>query len=630
MEQLFVEIVNRGLTASLLVLVILLIRLVFRSAPKRFWCVLWALVGFRLLCPVSLESAFSLMPDMDVLWQDAGEGHAVNKEREAEGTSVNLPLYPENFVIGNEVIGPGKIAKENLTSFGGGGVRDSRVNSVADQKEQDFLQNSITDQDVSKMPDPRNWQNKRQTVAVCLWLTGLTAMLIYGVRSYFKVKQQVKVSLPMEKQCSEVSGSQRTVFGRIKDGERIYYCDSIETPFAFGMFRPGIYLPSGLDASTVEYVICHEEEHLKCKDQWWKGLGFLLLAMYWFHPLLWVAYLLFCRELEYACDERVIQGMEEEQRKNYAEALLNCSIGKRAILFCPTAFGETSVKGRIKSVLAYKKATVPVVLCTLVLALVVAVVFLTDPRNESAKMNAALKQLECSTMSIDDSRTNPKLCCFSDNPVLERVALWAGTERADAPEQLVALERWDGTNWRVLSEGNWQEASYAIKNGNMWKVDLTKEWQQYGEGLYRIVWNAASPEAEPCYYATELRIIDIAHIEDRDTVEEIFLENSNNIIDISMLTSSQILPTAEQGEKVMSDYILGMECIGLQESSFSFGSNTNDSMCVLYLSCGETLRIRSRRGKTLDGQEYSAICTYSGLDREILLYGGEKTFLEAF
>ncbi len=196
-------------------------------------------------------------------------------------------------------------------------------------------------------------------IASALWIIGMAAMLIYSLISYLKIKRNVGASLPV--------------------GENIFICDSISSPFILGIFKPKIYLPSDISDERKEYVIAHEKAHLRRRDHWWKPLGFLLLSVYWFNPLIWAAYILLCRDIELACDEKVIKEMDREDIKAYSEALLSCSVSRKMIAACPVAFGENGVKGRIKSVLNYKKPAFWVILIAVIACLAVAVGFMTNP-----------------------------------------------------------------------------------------------------------------------------------------------------------------------------------------------------------------------------------------------------------
>ena len=196
--------------------------------------------------------------------------------------------------------------------------------------------------------------------AVTAWIIGLGVMLLYSLISWLYLRYTVRASL------------------RYRD--RVYLCDEVKSPFIFGILFPGIYLPSGLDEGTMTHVLAHENAHLKRFDHLWKPLGYLLLTVYWFNPLLWVAYILLCRDIERACDEKVLRDVDESVKKEYAKALVDCSTHRRMILTCPIAFGEVSVKSRVKAVLSYKKPAVWIVVLAFLAGIVTSVCFLTSPK----------------------------------------------------------------------------------------------------------------------------------------------------------------------------------------------------------------------------------------------------------
>ncbi|MCI7020674.1 MAG: hypothetical protein MR913_12915 [Clostridiales bacterium] len=199
-------------------------------------------------------------------------------------------------------------------------------------------------------------------IASIIWLAGVAVMLLYAAFSYCRLSRKCAVSLPL--------------------GDNRYLCDGIRTPFVLGIINPKIYLPSDMNPENQSYVLEHEAAHLRHRDHWWKPLGFLLLSVYWFHPLVWIAYYLFCRDLEMACDERAIAGMGEGERKAYSYALLSCAAHGRVMAACPLAFGENSVKSRIKNVLHFKKAGSWVSAAVVVITVIAAVCFLTNPKEE--------------------------------------------------------------------------------------------------------------------------------------------------------------------------------------------------------------------------------------------------------
>lgn len=234
-------------------------------------------------------------------------------------------------------------------------------------------------------PDPTASVNPLQTVvfvASVVWAVGASIMLLYALISFLRLR--------------------KTVAARVPIAERVFACDEVKTPFILGVIRPKIYVPSAMGGETLDCVLRHEEAHLKRRDHWWKPLGFLLLSLYWFNPLCWVAYILLCRDIETACDEKVIRDMDRESVAAYSQALLDCGFQRKSIAACPLAFGEVGVKQRVKGILNYKKPAFWIILIALVVCVVLAVCLLTDPRsdepptestNESPAEGTAVDQL---------------------------------------------------------------------------------------------------------------------------------------------------------------------------------------------------------------------------------------------
>ncbi len=246
-----------------------------------------------------------------------------------------------------EAISPEIMTDPSPAIDSGVGVIDDAVNSVVSE---------------SFTPNPADSANPLQILIPILswvWLTGVAAMGLYTFVSYWHIRQKVKMAI------------------RVKPD--IYLSEYVDSPFVLGVFRPRIYMPYHMVETDRNYVIAHERIHIRRKDHWWKPFGFALLTVHWFNPVMWVAYLLLCRDIELACDERVIREMEPEQRADYSQALLNCSVHRKAIAACPLAFGEVGVTERVKNVLSYKKPGFWVVVIALILCMVVAVCFLTDP-----------------------------------------------------------------------------------------------------------------------------------------------------------------------------------------------------------------------------------------------------------
>ncbi|MBD5534673.1 MAG: hypothetical protein HDQ99_03225 [Lachnospiraceae bacterium] len=321
MESLFLKLVNLSMIASWLVLAVLLIRLVFRKAPKWVRCFLWGLVALRLICPISIESVFSLIPSAEPLPQD-----------------ILYTAAPE--------------------VHSGIGVIDNIVNPI--------LSSTLS-------PEPGASANPTQIwffVLAWIWAAGVAVMLLYELISYLLLKRRVATATLLR--------------------ENIKQSESINSPFVLGLFRPVIYLPYSVADEELTYVIAHEKAHIRRKDHWWKPVGFILLAIYWFNPLLWVAYVLLCRDIEAACDEKVIREMETEDRRAYSVALLHCSVRHRVIAACPLAFGEVGVKARIKDVMNYKKPALGIVLLAVAATIVVAVCLLTVPKRDVNKQQESV------------------------------------------------------------------------------------------------------------------------------------------------------------------------------------------------------------------------------------------------
>ena len=234
-------------------------------------------------------------------------------------------------------------------------------------------------------PEPIASANPLQLLIPLLaivWAIGIIAMLVYATVSYFRLQKKVCASLSVR--------------------DNIWICDDIQTPFILGCFKPSIYIPSGTDEAQLPYIIAHENAHLKRCDHLWKPLGYLVLAIHWFNPLVWIAYILLCRDIELACDEKVIRELNQNESISYSEALLSCSVNRRTVMVCPLAFGEVGVKERVKNVLNYKKPAFWIVAIAVVASIVLGVCFLTNPSSFPVKLDS----VQISKASTMDFRTN--------------------------------------------------------------------------------------------------------------------------------------------------------------------------------------------------------------------------------
>ena len=209
---------------------------------------------------------------------------------------------------------------------------------------------------------PANNGNTIMTILTIVWTIGILLLVAYTVISYWRLHREIDTAV------------------RYKDN--IFQSENVSSPFVLGLIKPRIYLPFKLDGQDMEHVVAHEQAHIRRKDHWWKPLGFLLLTIHWFNPLMWLAYVLLCRDIELACDEKVIKGLSNEQRADYMQALVACSVNRRMIAACPLAFGEVGVKERVKSVMNYKKPAFWVIIIAVIVCVGVAVCFLTNPKQD--------------------------------------------------------------------------------------------------------------------------------------------------------------------------------------------------------------------------------------------------------
>ena len=219
----------------------------------------------------------------------------------------------------------------------------------------------------------------RMVYMTFVWLGGMAVMLLYAVASYWWLHRKVSTAV------------------RYKDN--IYQSENVPSPFVLGILRPQIYIPFSIKQQDIPHVVAHENAHIQRKDHWWKPLGFVLLAIHWFNPVMWLAYTLLCRDIELACDEKVIRNLKNEQRADYSQALVDCSVNRRIIAACPLAFGEVSVKERVKSVMHYIKPVFWVVLISVVASIIVAICFLTNPKSNDSWIkpvkDSQLVEFEC-------------------------------------------------------------------------------------------------------------------------------------------------------------------------------------------------------------------------------------------
>ena len=360
MTKVFLYLANRSIRAGFLILAVIGLRFLFRKLPKGPQLLLWAVVALRLAVPFSPESPWSLLPSTEPFSSQA---------------TINTPLqgYPSILQAENEIPVPATTEAPHVVTGAAPTTATQPQTGSSASRGATLTASGLGNPDVFFL------------ICTAVWLLGMAAMIAYGLISYLRLRKKLSVSLR-------------------QDG-CIYICDEISSPFILGLFRPRIYLPSDLSQAAKPYVLAHEQAHLRHGDAWWKLLGFLLLSVYWFHPLVWAAYALFCRDLEMACDERAVKGMDDRQRKDYACTLLLCAAPKGSFSVCPVAFSQNSIKARIKNLLQKKNARLWAGLLALIAALVVILCFATNPKSSERTLpddNGSIPETEAVSMTPED------------------------------------------------------------------------------------------------------------------------------------------------------------------------------------------------------------------------------------
>lgn len=421
MDDVFLKLVNLSISASWLILAVLVLRVVLKKAPKWVMPLLWGVVALRLVCLFSIESALSLIPSAETI-----PSEIVTETRE--------PVLYEQATLDI-------VTNPTLPS-----AAEVPVGVSRQQAQVDFNIYSV------------------------LWLAGMAALLVHALVSAGKLKRKLATAILLR--------------------DNIYESEFVDSPFVFGVVKPNIYLPMHMDEGTAAYVIAHECAHLARRDHWWKVLGYLVLALHWFNPLVWVAYILFCRDIELACDEKVVRGLDGAARADYSQALLSCAAPKRAVAACPLAFGEGNIKTRVKSALHYKKPAFWVAAAAVLAVVIVAVCFLTNPRSErgslvwAQKLNAAdVASIELYVPAEGEARQYKKLDTEEMAQAVELINSSRGTY-IEKPETVYAgLPVWflltmaDGTVHAVGSV----VGHYLIIDGDTFDADVENqaEWENY-------------------------------------------------------------------------------------------------------------------------------------------------------
>ena len=329
LDKIFMQVLDMSKMASIAILIVIIARLFLKKFPKFISYALWFVVLFRLLCPVSVESAISLMPEMTP-------------------TSYHYRLADEKI----SVLGAGEAAYNAIGDAFSGGLRMQNIKTTE------------LDENGNIKYVTSNWYEVWILFGQYVWILGIVALLFYSIRSYKKIRKKISTAIPLK--------------------ENIYIVDEGISPFVMGIFHPKIYLPQGLSEKEQTYIILHEEFHVKRYDYIVKILAFVALCIHWFNPLVWLAFILFSQDMEMSCDEAVIKQLGEEMKADYSESLLTLATGHRTIGGVPLAFGEGSTKGRIKNMALFKNKNIKVVVPVFLVIVILIICMAVNPKTQAS------------------------------------------------------------------------------------------------------------------------------------------------------------------------------------------------------------------------------------------------------
>ena len=329
-DRLYMGVLDMSKTAAMVIAVVLLVRLLLKKAPKVFSYALWAVVLFRLLCPISFETSVSIVPQLP-------------------DTSTGYNLADESI----DLAGAGMAAYQAVGDLLNGGLGVQHIPTT--EVTEDGMTRYVT----------ADWWSVWILFGKYVWAAGMAVMLLYSAFSYRRIKKQIEIAVPIR--------------------DNIWIADDIKSPFVIGFVRPRIYLPGNLGEKEQEYIILHEQHHIRRFDHIFKALAFLALTIHWFNPLVWLAFGLACKDMEMSCDEAVIRKLGGKVRADYSASLLSLATGRRIIAGTPLAFGEGDTKGRIRNLAKWKKPAVWVLILAMVVCLILGVCLLTDRVNRNGQ-----------------------------------------------------------------------------------------------------------------------------------------------------------------------------------------------------------------------------------------------------
>ena len=451
MTSIFIKLLNLSISAGMLVLLVFAFRLFLKKYSRRAVCLLWIVVAMRLIIPFSFESSFSIMPSGDFV------STAVPEEESRNGTTTNTVKTSDN-------VGASDINKTDNNTLLAQTVSENETrNSNPDNSTMINMYPSENNSDMDTLIINGFFNTERfWKMLSVVWLFGVTAILLYIIIGYVRIRKLT---------------SESVLYNELGI-DNVFICNRIDTAFIFGIINPRIYLPERLDRTQSENIVAHELMHIKRRDYVWKLIGFILLMVYWFNPVMWLAYVLFCRDIEFACDEQVISKMNISQIKDYSDTLLLCSTDRSVSYGCPLAFGEVAVKDRIKAALSYKKPLLWVIIVAFVLVLGVCIFFFTKPSGEDGKDVDQVDNTESGSERLDIIR-NKELVSegYTDKTILNKLSFEyvsrddnevIGVLSSVPAQTMIKLEEFDGVSGENIDDsktGNRNLTEKVISGG---------------------------------------------------------------------------------------------------------------------------------------------------------------------
>ena len=513
MNELFLKIINMSISASWLVLAVLILRFVLKKAPKWINVLLWGIVAIRLICPFSFESPLSLIPSAETIPLNIGMD--------------STPTINSGISAINNAVNP--IISQSNTPMAGASINPLQI-----------------------------------TIGIYeyIWIFGMIALALYTAISYWRLHRKVDTAV------------------RYKDN--IFQSENVSSPFVFGIIKPRIYLPFKMNGQDLEHVVAHEHAHIRRKDHWWKPFGFLLLTIHWFNPLMWMAYVLLCRDIELACDEKVIKELGNEQRGDYTQALVACSVNRRMIAACPLTFGEVGVKERVKSVMNYKKPALWVIIIAVIVCVGVAVCFLTNPKQDSYTLRIVVPAGSQEEFVYTEEEVST---------VRNSIKIWSGDGLGDTEVLLFPVNKTAETGYTATYLTHGMSVEFDAENDTWFKIGV----------------NMQNPTNEDIIVYVEVENVEVRIVDEINSVIEWFdyLETPDEMkwdgsLEISLTefpdvtfrwTYGEML--AVKGSKstslytgmpIWNAYFCDLTGDGLPElcSSISWGSGMIDNRVIIY------------------------------------------------